>query len=299
MQRGIGRQPERILAAAHSAETEHNFAAASREYRRLLELSPNEPTLQAPIFLAMSADAAKAGDPAQSTQYKAITAALDPALAKKANEAGSTTTATRGGNEKADTILAIAAAALQGYTVYRAQKHAQQAQYPSAAEPYAQQTQYPPAPYGQQGYQAPAGNQYVPTPGYGDPTAQPQAYPLQAQQAYPMQQQQYYPPQQPYPQQQPAQQAYPQPQQQPYPQQQSYPPPQSQGYAPPPQHAYPQQQGAYVQGSYPPLKARPMLRRQTTATKQPGKERGRPSKCSTLVRASATLTTLPSPAERF
>jgi hypothetical protein len=209
---------KQIVAAANDNEAQGNYAAAIREYRRLLEIYANEPALQAPVYLAMSADAEKLQDPGQAKLFADISASLDPNLAVRAQESDGKATATRGGNGKADALLSFASAALQGYVAMRQARAQQQPQQQQPAiEPsqqYAQQNSYPPASYGQQGYQAPP--QYSPTPGYGDPNQQQQS-------GYPQQQAQY-PQQQPgqYPQQQPGQ--YPQQSQAQYPQQQQVAP---------------------------------------------------------------------------
>lgn len=226
-----------ILAAAKADEVKGNFAAAAREYKKMLELYPNEPGLQAPIFMLMSVDTERAGNPQQAQIFSSVSRTLDPALAEKAANSVPKGAVTRGGNDKADTILAIAQAALAGYAAIRA------ARTQSQPQPQTQQAgyNYPQAPYGQAGYQAPAGNVYSPTAGYADSNAQ------RAQYAQP--QSQYGQPQSQYPQQQtnyPAPQAgYPQSQ---YPQQQQQPQyAQPQPYAQQPVQPAPPQSGSYTQ----------------------------------------------------
>jgi hypothetical protein len=203
--------PKTILAAARDAESSANYMAAIREYRRLLEVYANEPGLQAPVYLAMSADAEKSGDLTQAHLYSEVSASLDPNLAQKAKEAEGKNAGTRGGGGKADLLLALASAALQSYASTRASQSQQQPQQ-QQQQAYQQQSQYPQQPYGQPGYQQPA--QYSPTPGYSDPNAQvagqpqPQGqYPSSQPGQYPQQAQAQYPAAQPagqYPSSQPA-----------------------------------------------------------------------------------------------
>ena len=233
----IGKQLEE---KARSAERDGNYDAALREFHRYLEIYPNDPAVRAPIYMAMSEMAKKAGDTRQAEEYAAGARSLDPTLeGRVAAAAGNGIT--RG--QKADVFSAIlsvgmqtVAVAMQQRQTYQLQQQqrmiqAQQGQLAPQPQPgYA----YPQAPVGQPGYQAPA-NGYSPMPGYApapgqmDPNAQ-AVYPQ------PMPQQQQYAPQQPlaqqpqYVRQQPSQQ-------QPYTQQQPMPPqPQ---YAQQPQFAQP------------------------------------------------------------
>lgn len=282
--------PQTLLSAAHKAEADGNYAAALRQYRQLLEIYANEPRLQAPVYLAMSANAEKSGDGAKATLYREVSASLDPSLAQKAAEIK--TDGTRGdGGGKADALLAFASAALQGFSTYRQNRQQQQAM--NQQNGYGQQAaQAPavqqPAGYGQQqaayGQQQPAdqqqaagyGQQQQPPQGYGQQQpaqagyGQPQAQPGYGQQPAGYGQQGQYPAaaygqpgyQQPQGGYQPAP-GYGAPTQQPagYPQQAGGygAPPQQAGYGqqPPPQNAYPQQQPAgYGQPSgYPPQQA--------------------------------------------
>ena len=73
-------QAKQYEAAAKSAAADGNWSAALREYRRLIEVYPNEPGLQAPIYFAMAEAAEKSGDAAQAQVYTAMSRALDPTL---------------------------------------------------------------------------------------------------------------------------------------------------------------------------------------------------------------------------
>jgi len=254
---------KQIQTAANSARAEANYSAALREYRRLLEVYPNEPGLQAPIYLAMSDAAEKSGDSAQAKQFAAMSKALDPTLETRIAAGAAAATQTRGERDRVGAALAILSAAAGTISAVRdARRQAaqqQQAMQPQAMAPQ-QAYAYPPAPYGQPGYQPPPGNSYAPMPGYADPNAVAQQQPAaqyapppqgQPQYGAPQGQPQYAPPQ--------GQPQYAPPQGQP-----QYAPPQGQPqYAPPqgqPQYAPPQGQPQYAaqaqypqqQGYYPP-----------------------------------------------
>ena len=246
---------EQITHAARAAEADSNYSAALREYKRLLEVFPNEPGLQAPIYLAMSVDAGKAGNSEQAELFRSISHALDPSLEGRAASTSGDANLTRGGSGKGDAILAFAQLALNGYATIRASRQQQQAQQPQQgqyqqpgqASPNPQQAggyNYPQQAYGQQGYQPPTGNQYIPTPGYSDPNAQQAQQQGQYQQPAPGQYQQQPQPDPSQMQQQPGQ-YQPQPQQGQYQQQ-----PQAGQYQPTPQQGQYQQQPA--SGQYQP-----------------------------------------------
>src|SRR5690349_13641840 len=76
-------QPKQFETAAKAAMSEGNYAAALREYRRLAEVFPNEPGLQAPIYLAMAEAAEKSGDAMQAQTLAAMSRALDPTLDRR------------------------------------------------------------------------------------------------------------------------------------------------------------------------------------------------------------------------
>ncbi len=130
---------------ARSAVREGNFDAALREYQRYLELYPNDPLLRAPIYLAMSETAKKAGDAKRAEEYQASARSLDPTLEPRVMAAGGGGT-TRG--QKADMLAAILSvgmqtmsAAMQQRQIYQAQQQqqrmmqAQQGQMLSQAQP--------------------------------------------------------------------------------------------------------------------------------------------------------------------
>lgn len=212
----------RLLTSAQTSEQAGNFVAALRDYRRWLEVYPNEPSLQAPIYLAMGAASKKAGDDAQAKEFDEVARRLDPSIGARLEKSQSAVT--RG---KGDTALAIMGAVMgivQQQIAARQAARAQQQQY--GQQPYGQQPPqynqppagggygYPAAPVGDPGY-APPANGYAPMPGYapssgpGDPNAmgggapqnagygQPPAYPQPPQGQYPRQAPgQYAPPQQ-------------------------------------------------------------------------------------------------------
>jgi hypothetical protein len=164
-----------ILTAARAAEQEGNFAGALREYRRCLELYPNEPLLQAPIYLAMGAAANKAGDQAQAKEFTQTAQALDPNVSSHVEKAAPETV-TRGG--KADTAIAIFAGVMGAVQQARAARAQQMQNAPQAnyAQPPGGNYGYPAAPVGDPGYAAPP-NGYAPMPGYGQPApTQPSPY---------------------------------------------------------------------------------------------------------------------------
>ncbi|MBI3209964.1 MAG: hypothetical protein HYZ37_13845 [Candidatus Solibacter usitatus] len=256
---------KQIAAAAKAAQSEGNYSAALREYRRWLEVVPNEPAARATIFKLMSAAAEEAGEAAQARDYAEVARNLDPSLDKRiAGQAAGP--ATRGGAEKLMMIMGTALTTMNTIQQYRAQARQQQQMQQQMQQPQGGYG-YPGAPAGSPGYQPPPNNMYAPAPGYGPaPGAvsyapgygDPQSGYGQPQPGYP-QQQPGYPQQQPgYPQQQP-QPGYPQAQPQPgypqaqpgYPQQQQVQPgyPQQQ-----PQPGYPQQQ---AQPGYPQQQPQP------------------------------------------
>src|SRR5580698_221379 len=66
-----------ILDSIQSAQQQGETSKALREFRRLLELYPNEPLVRAPMYLAMSDLAEKSGDADQAKQYRATALAID------------------------------------------------------------------------------------------------------------------------------------------------------------------------------------------------------------------------------
>ncbi|MGA2185785.1 MAG: tetratricopeptide repeat protein [Bryobacteraceae bacterium] len=249
----------RIEAAIRTAQQEGNYEEAMRDYRRLVELYPNEPVLRARLYVAMSATAEKAGNADAAKEYLAVATAIDPALPAKLEQTQPGEPTTRGGN-RGDKVMAIMGAAMQSFQaiqqarqMYQQQRQAagQQMQ-PQPAQygaPPPQGYQYPPAPVGAQGYQPPAGG-YQPAPGY-DPNAAPPPGGMPPQGGYQPPPQGGYAPPSGYPPAGPPQQSYGQPPQgappQGAPPQGGYAPPQGAppqgGYAPPPQ-GYPPQQAA-------------------------------------------------------
>jgi hypothetical protein len=280
---------KKLEASIRAAEQEGDYEAAMRDYRKLVELYPNEPALRARLYVAMSATLERAGDADSAKQYREMATAIDATLPAQPDQMQAGAPATRGGN-RSDKLMAIMGVAMQSFqAIQQARQTYQQARPPAQYGGPPQGYQYPPAPVGAAGYQPPAGG-YQPSPGYDlNAGAPPGAMPPQngyappPQGAYaPSPQGGYAPPPQggsapppqggyaPSPQDgsaggyapaggpPPQQTAYSQP-----PPQQGYaPPPQDpnqgapQGYAPSPQTGYaPPQQGNYAappQGSYAP-----------------------------------------------
>lgn len=242
MDAGMSKQ---IEEAIRSAVQEGNYNAALRDSRRLLELFPNNPTVQAPIYLTMSELAQKTGETSQASGYAATAKQIDPSLEKRAAAAGGATT--RGGNsgQKLAAVLAIMGTTMAVIQQVQAQKAQQAMQMAQQMPPAAAPMTYPQAPIGAQNYQPsptppapPVG--WAPAPQQPDPYgqySQPQAYP---QPAPPSPYPQSAPP--PYPQSAPSAYAQPAPAQA-YPQ--SAPPPGYPQPAPAPAYAPPA-------SSYPP-----------------------------------------------
>lgn len=164
-----------ILTTARAAEQDGNFAGALRDYRRCLELYPNEPLLQAPIYLAMGAAAGKAGDQTQAKELTQIAQTLDPNVSSRVAKAAPEAV-TRGG--KADTAIAIFAGVMSAVQQARAARAQQMQNAPPAnySQPPGGNYGYPAAPVGDPGYAAPP-NGYAPMPGYGQPApGQPSPY---------------------------------------------------------------------------------------------------------------------------
>src|SRR5438270_6215526 len=93
--------------AARDAQQENNPAAAMRAYRHWLEYFPNEPMVQANLYLAMALAAEQSGETEQSSTWKGAALELDPDLERRIEEHRG---ATRG---QADQWLAIFATAGQ------------------------------------------------------------------------------------------------------------------------------------------------------------------------------------------
>jgi hypothetical protein len=194
---------QQIQDSIRAAIQDGDSARALREYRRWLELFPNEPTVRAPMYLAMSDLAEKSGDAAAAKELRATALALDPALLKKV-EGNQGAPAMRGdGADKWLAVMGVAAQTMQAVQQGRTQYQAQQQQ--RYQQQQMQQQMFPQAPVGTQGYVAPpAGTQamggFAPAPasqivGY-DPQGQP-IYGAAPQQFDPNQQQPAMAPQQP------------------------------------------------------------------------------------------------------
>ncbi len=257
------RAAEKLESAVHA----NDYSAVLLLGRRSLELYPNEPLLQAPIYLLMSEAAGNSGDPESAGQLAATAHRLDPGIDQEVASAGKAQGARRGGGERFQTAMLAVAQGIQAYQqlrmqvqqqrMMRQQMQMQQPQpgmpmqpgvpgQPPGAPPVYQQPQampvFPPAPVGDPNYQQnPAMN--APMPGWAP----------QPGQAMPPQAPQYSQPAQ-YPQlaQYPQSPQYPQPVQYPQPTQPAAPgiPPPAQGYYPPAAPAGQPQYYAPVQAPY-------------------------------------------------
>jgi hypothetical protein len=167
--------PAKFAEAVKTAQQEGNYAGALRESKRWLESVPNEPLAQAAVYEVMSAAAEKSGDAEQAKNYSAMAMALDPKISERLKAAEEGGVVTRGGEDKMQTFLTIAVAAMQ--TVQQVQEQRKEAK---AQRAMAKQQQggynYPAAPVGNAGYQAPQGG-YAPMPGYANTSAPPQQAP--------------------------------------------------------------------------------------------------------------------------
>ncbi len=209
-----------LLTAAQTAEQEGNYSGTLRQYRRWLEIYPNEPTLQAPVYLAMGAASKKAGDATQAKEFNDVAQTLDPGIGARIakSESGALT---RGKGDTAMAIMGAVMGIVQQQMAARQAARAQQQQYAQQPPQYNQPPAgggygYPAAPVGNPGY-APPANGYAPMPGYApqgyappggpsDPNAMGGGAPQNAGYAQPQPYQQPASPQQPqgqYPQQQP------------------------------------------------------------------------------------------------
>jgi len=262
--------------AVREVQQDHDSAASIRAYRRWLEFYPNEPSIQAGIYRAMSMTFAQDGNEEQAMIWRRAADNLDPTSGRNL-PVGSATT--RGATDK---MAAILAAVNQTAQTVQVMRQSFRAANPNAAMPVPAQP-FPQQPVGSPGYQPVPATQ--PMPGYAPPqpqfapgtgTGQPQPIALDAQ-GNPIQQPM---PQQPIAQQPIAQQPIaqqpgpqqftpPQPMQpvpvdaqgNPMPQamspaqpqiQQMPPAPQPQAYQQPQQQSPPQQQYAPQQQPYPP-----------------------------------------------
>ena len=121
---------KQVEAAAQTAQQDGNYPAAIREYRRWLELYPNEPVVQAGLYMAIGLAYEKTGDSTESKAYLQLAKSLDPTLEKRLDQPG---VITRG--EKADRFAAImgaiaqtAAAVDQQRRLYQVQQQQRQMQ---------------------------------------------------------------------------------------------------------------------------------------------------------------------------
>ena len=254
----IPMDPEQQKKAAEelrSAVQEENFTAILLQGRRSLELYPNNPGVQAPIYAIMSEAASKSGDTAQAIELAQIAKRLDPSVDARIEKLQTGEAATRGGKgEKFAAAMQVFAQSMQAYQQVRAQMQAQRTMPAPPGQPLVPPPggiTYPPVPVGDPNYQPnPAMN--APMPGWAPPPGQPQyAPPAPAQYPAPGGQPQYAPPAQgqyPAPGGQPqyappaGAPQYTPPGQPPYPppaQQPPYPAPGQPQYAPPAQASYP------------------------------------------------------------
>ena len=200
--------PKQLVESAKSARQEGNHASALRDYRRLLELFPNDPLVRAGVYAAMGDAAGKAGEAVLAKEYTATARLLDPKIEERVRSTEGSVTVSRG--ERGDTVSAFLSAALQAAAAIaqvnqqrrdaqrlaalalqqQIQAQQQQAQQGGAqpfpivpGQPPPPQPMpppgyvYPPAPVGQPGYQPPPAQPaypqpapvYPPQPGYAPP----------------------------------------------------------------------------------------------------------------------------------
>ena len=101
--------PNQIVAAARTAEQEGNPAAALREYRRLLELYPNDPLVRAGVYAAM-------GDVADGIEGLSFNIEYDPAVVRAASDVTVTNVTARCmvvSNGRVPGVIQVAAACLE------------------------------------------------------------------------------------------------------------------------------------------------------------------------------------------
>jgi len=275
--------------AVREVQQDHDSAASIRAYRRWLEFYPNEPSVQAGIYRAMSIAFAQDGNEEQATIWSRA-AELDPV---QDGRVASEHSNTRGATDK---LAALLAAVNQTAQTVQTLRQTFNAAHPNPAMPGVAQA-FPQQPVGSPGFQptpvtqpmpgyAPAQPQFAPPTAAGQPQPiplDPQGNPIQqpvpqqpmqpvamgaqgnsiqqpvpqpiapmqpqAPQMQPVIQQQ---PQQPQQYQQPAQQYQPQPQPQQYQPQQQYQQPQQQyQQQPAQQYQQPQQYPQQSQQQYP------------------------------------------------
>lgn len=136
--------------AVQAALTDGNYAKELGEFRRLLEVHPNDPRLKAHYYLAMGAAAEKAGEAKDAQLYKGMAHFLDWGIDWRVG--------------KADSPAAIMSAAAQSLAAIRKESD----NFSPKAEPKPVYT-FPPAPVGSPEYKAPAKPQ--PMPGYAAASA--------------------------------------------------------------------------------------------------------------------------------
>jgi hypothetical protein len=149
-----------IEAAVRDAQQEGNTGALQRNYRRWLELYPNEPAIQAGIYNAMSLMAERMNDAEQAKELRELARRLDPSIDTWTARDGP---ATRGALDKFVAALSVIAQTTAVIQQTRTQYQQQKQMQPPMVNGYA----YPPVQVGAPGYQPPVNP--TPMPGYGAP----------------------------------------------------------------------------------------------------------------------------------
>lgn len=157
-------QQEQLASSLKAAVEEGNVQTVLRQGRRTLEMYPNDPRIQASIYLLMAEASRKAENEAQAGLFEGIANSIDPALSKRL-ALGGTSVVTRGDKaDKFNIALAMVSQGLQSYSQIRmqvqqqrleAQIRALQAQQTAAGASQVQNpaVAYPPIPVGGPNYQ--------------------------------------------------------------------------------------------------------------------------------------------------
>ena len=179
-------QQEQLVSSLKAAAEEGNVQTVLRQGRRTLEMYPNDPRIQASIYLLMAEASRKAENADQAGLFEGVANHIDPALSKRL-ALGGTPVVTRGDKaDKFNIAMAMVSQGLQSYSQIRlqlqqqrleAQIRALQAQQTAAAAAQVQNPAvvYPPIPVGGPNYE-PNPAMTGPMPGWvpappGPPTA--------------------------------------------------------------------------------------------------------------------------------
>ena len=113
-------QEEKLATSLRTAVADSDPQSVLRQSRRYLELFPNDPKMQAPVYLLMSEAYKQLGDPEQQAMFSTIANRIQPGLNGESGPVSGP--ATRGDKaNRMDTIMTAVGQGLQAYTQIRMQ----------------------------------------------------------------------------------------------------------------------------------------------------------------------------------